>query len=109
MNKEEVYSNCLASLVDSGFQVVQIDPHNGIISSVKDGDFPLYFSLLDVRVIRDKYAVIVSVISSNLSKLFGNFYHNRIDEETFVEHFLDRLRKATNGNFESAFFVAELV
>jgi hypothetical protein len=42
----------------------------------------------------------VAVISSSLSKMFGNFYHNKLDEEAFVEHFLGGLRKENTRLFE---------
>src|SRR6188768_4295180 len=92
-NPEMIHLNCLNSLAASGYKVELNDTGKGYIHAVKDGDFPLHYSLMDLRVFSEKYAVTVSVISSNLSKLFGNFCHNKLDEETFVEHFLAGLRE----------------
>src|SRR5262245_35087486 len=92
MNVEEVQRLCLSGLADSGFRIENHDAGKGHIHAVKEGEFPLYFSLMDLKIFRSKYAVTVAVISSNMSKLFGSFYHNRFDEETFIEKFLARLK-----------------
>lgn len=105
---KHILRNCLDSLAASGYKVESDGFDRGHIQAVKEGDFPLHYSLIDLKVLRDKYGVTVSVISSNLSKLFGNFCHNRKDEETFVEHFLDRLRQDSERNFELAFGEEEL-
>jgi hypothetical protein len=92
-NPEMIHLNCLNSLAASGYRVELNDTGKGYIHAIKDGISRCIIHLIDLRVFREKYAVTVSVISSNLSKLFGNFCHNRLDEETFVEHFLAGLRE----------------
>jgi len=98
---EKIHRNCLQSLAASGYTVELNDTGKGFIHARKEEEFPLHYSMIDLRVFRDKYAVIVSVISSNMSRLFGNFYHNRIDEEAFVEHLFGGLRKENLELFES--------
>jgi hypothetical protein len=54
---EKVHRNCIHSLAESGYKVELNDTGKGFIHAVKEGDFPMHYSMIDLRVFRDKYAV----------------------------------------------------
>lgn len=93
---QNVFQNCLTSLKDSGFEIENTDSKNGLISSSKEGTNTSNLSLIDLKLKKEKYAIVITIISSNLSKIFGCFYHNPEDELSFIESLFRQLNVSSN-------------
>jgi len=84
-------------LSGSGYTLEAGEP-NGIIRATRETPYPSPVAVMHLQIHRDKEAITVSVHSSNLSVLFGNFWHNATDEENFVEQVLISLHEAEKRN-----------
>ena len=97
-----IHRQCIRSLSASGYRVELHDIPKGYTHAIKECDIPSHYSLIDLRVIREKQAVAVSIFSCYLSATNGTFHYNRIGEQSFIEHFLGELGKDARNKFEMA-------
>ncbi len=98
-----VFSYCDNVLRKMNYHVQHADFKRGIISAVKGETFSSLSSLLDLNFSSEKFSVSIAVISSTMSNIFGNIYHDPVNEQEFIEHLFEKLEaREISTPFQSA-------
>jgi hypothetical protein len=93
-----VFSYCDDVLRKMNYNIQHVDFKRGIISALKGEKISSLSSLLDLKFSSEKFSVSIAVISSTMSNIFGNIYHDPVNEQEFIERLFENL-EAREINF----------
>jgi len=98
-NLPQVYRTCEQILSAMDYTVECCDIARGIIHGFFDKNNSPDFSVMDLRITRDKDIVTVAIFASLVSKTYGNLAHDLSAENEFVERLLESVSEKITGNF----------